>query len=728
MKFNVNGDVPGQKKLLYFFVIILFTFSSFYLSAQTPSESKALDKVLDGKWYGVMEAQGRKIPIFFRIRQNEKLQYDGLLSSGAYKGPIDSIEYNKGDVKFIMSQIGAGFEGKMDPLKKKLVGKWKQAGAAIDLTLDKIDQIPVNDPRLAPPPPKKVVLGEEASNALKGKWYGVLELPQKKIPLLATITSDEKFQCEGILNETHPLGPNIPMDNIEYKNGNVKFSSSEIGAMIEGNMDTGKTKITGTFYQGGLTLPFTLEKVDKIPENDPRLAHKLPKKIFLDEDGAKTLEGKWYGILSETQEKKTPLVYSIIIKEKLQCEGILSGPLSKVAVDEIQYKNGDVKFGISEVGAVFEGKIDPGKTKITGSFAQGGKNFPLILEKIANDDPRLTHKRPQTPQKPYPYDEEEVTIENKTANVTLSGTLTTPREKGPFPAALLITGSGAQDRDETLYDHRPFLVLSDYLTRRGIAVLRVDDRGTGKSTGIFAKATTLDYAADTKACFEFLLKHPKINSQKIGLIGHSEGGLVAPFVASETPQVSFVVLMAGMGIKGDDFMTLQRIALQTANGAKQEDIDFWIELAKKLDRIVIENENIDTRISKLKEFVSKTSLPEKQQKGIVSDSLFYSPWYRQLLTLDPVPAWKKVKCPVLALNGEKDMQVPYKENLGSIENALTSGGNKNVTIKHFPHLNHLFQTASSGVVEEYVTIEETIAPVVLEAIADWIKTTVMCLK
>jgi hypothetical protein len=364
---------------------------------------------------------------------------------------------------------------------------------------------------------------------------------------------------------------------------------------------------------------------------------------------------------------------------------------------------------------------------MAGQFKQGGFTLPLTLKKT---DKPTEVKRPQEPKKPYPYVEEEVSYENKKAGVKLAGTLTLPQGKGPFPAVLLITGSGAQDRNEAILGHKPFLVLADHLTRKGIAVLRVDDRGVGGSTGNVSQATSEDFAGDALAGVEFLKSRKEINPKKIGLIGHSEGGIVAPMAAVKSKDIAFIVLMAGTGLTGEEILYLQGELISRAAGAHLLDVAAQRRLQEQMFAVVLSETDNARAEKKLREIlaeeVSKLSEEEKKAAGSASGAMeaqiksVLSPWFRFFLTYDPKPTLRKVKCPVLAINGEKDLQVPPKENLRAIEEALKAGRNKDFTIKELPKLNHLFQTCTTGSLSEYSQIEETIAPVALETIADWI--------
>jgi len=326
-------------------------------------------------------------------------------------------------------------------------------------------------------------------------------------------------------------------------------------------------------------------------------------------------------------------------------------------------------------------------------------------------------KRPQNPARPYPYRDQEVTFENRVQSVTLAATLTIPQGDGPFPAVLLITGSGPQDRDETLLGHKPFLVLADYLTRHGIAVLRADDRGTGKSTGVFGNATTADFATDVEAGFSYLKTRTEVDPHKIGLVGHSEGGVIAPMVAARNKDVAYIVMMAGTGVSGDQVLVAQGEAIELANG--KDPAEAAKDAAKKKEMIaLVETEKDPDNLEKeLKEKMTG-DIPEPQIGTAIQQ--LTSPWFRYFMTYDPAIALRKVTCPVLAINGSLDKQVLPKQNLPAIRQALQESGNKHVEIDELPGLNHLFQTAKTGSTAEYAQIEETMSPVALEKISTWI--------
>jgi fermentation-respiration switch protein FrsA (DUF1100 family) len=352
---------------------------------------------------------------------------------------------------------------------------------------------------------------------------------------------------------------------------------------------------------------------------------------------------------------------------------------------------------------------DDGAT-ISGDFTQGPGKLTFTLRRNTTGKPAVVAApRPQEPKPPYPYNDDEVTIENSAAGVRLAGTLTTPKTGGGYPVVILISGSGQQDRNETIFGHKPFLVLADYLTRRGIGVLRMDDRGIGGTTGNPALATSEDIAGDVLAAVTFLKTYASTNRSRVGLVGHSEGGLIAPMVATRSKDVAFEVLLAGTGVTGEQILYEQAATLAQSQGATADQIAQRRAMQEQLYGIL----KSETDVAVMRERIRAIN-------GEASARALTSPWFRFFLTYDPAVALRTVTIPTLALNGEKDVQVPFKQNLPAIEAALKAGGNTDVTVRSFPNLNHLFQTSRTGLPAEYAQIEETMAPVVLETIADWI--------
>ncbi len=449
--------------------------------------------------------------------------------------------------------------------------------------------------------------------------------------------------------------------------------------------------------------------------------------------GAKSpsLEGAWLGSLKVSPTASLRIVFNIQAKPDGSFSGTLDSPDQGgmgITISQISVEKEQVKVEVKVIGGGFEGVLNAEGSEMAGQWKQGGAALDVVMKRV-KEAPKL--RRPQEPKKPYPYIDEEVTYQNAQGGFVLAGTLTIPRTGQPFPAVVLITGSGLQDRDESVFGHRPFLVLADYLTRRGIAVLRVDDRGIGGSKGDAAQATSEDFAQDVLAGVAYLKTRKEIDPKRIGLIGHSEGGTIAPLVAVQSPDVAFIVLMAGTGVKGDAILEFQIATLLKMGGADQAVIDAALKSQRRVVDIATHESDPNVAREKIRKIIDEfaAGLDEKQKEGMkYSDEMVSaqagmatSKWLRYFVTHDPQETLRKVKCPVLAINGELDKQVPPRMNLPAIEQALREGGNTHFVVKELPGLNHLFQTAKTGNIDEYAKIEETLSPVALETIGKWIE-------
>ncbi len=440
---------------------------------------------------------------------------------------------------------------------------------------------------------------------------------------------------------------------------------------------------------------------------------------------AQEITGDWNGIL-KVQGTQLTLVFHIE-KTETGYSSKMDSPdqgAFGIPVTSTSFENDRLKISISNARIEYEGTLEG--EKIIGVFTQAGQPFPMNLTK--GEIIKEEALRPQEPKPPYPYRSENVKFQNADAKITLAGTLTMPQEGSDFPAVILISGSGAQNRDEELMGHKPFLVLSDFLTRNGIAVLRYDDRGTAESTGNFSAATSADFADDVESAFTYLKSRDEINPEKIGLVGHSEGGMIAPMVAARNSDVDFIVLMAGTGIPGDQLLLLQQKLLGEAAGMTENQLAVNDDISKKAFEIIKISANPKRDLS---DFMIETfrNLPQNQIPNGMTESDFVnaqvnqmtSPWMTYFIQYNPTLALQKVSCPVLAINGSKDLQVAPKENLEAIKNALEEGGNSDYKIVEIPGLNHLFQESRTGVISEYATIEQTFSPIALEEILAWIK-------
>jgi pimeloyl-ACP methyl ester carboxylesterase len=439
---------------------------------------------------------------------------------------------------------------------------------------------------------------------------------------------------------------------------------------------------------------------------------------------AKTIAGLWQGPI-KVGKGEVDMFFEFTREADQSWSGtwtVLKSFILGDRLDKVTFMDGNVYLERKPVKAVFEGKLSKDGTEIVGQWKQGRMPVPLTLKRC---------RRPQTPAKPFPYQVEDIIFENKKAHVKLAGTLTLPKSRKPVPAVVFIHGSGPQDRDEHLAGHRPFLLLADYLARRGVAVLRYDKRGIGQSTGRDTNPAFEDFAADALAGLNYLRGRKEIDPARTGLLGHSEGGGIAPLLASRTPHVAFVVIMAGQGITGEEVILTQVEEIMQKSGLDAPTRARGLGLQKKLLAVVLQEKDDMAALKKLKAVLSE-ELARWAKEGVKDVKatqahveaqlpIMIIPAYRTFLAYDPRPALRKVRCPVLTLNGEKDTQVIARKNLPAIARALREGGNKDMTVKSFPGLNHMFQTCQSGLVDEYPLIEETMSPAVLKMVVDWIR-------
>lgn len=427
---------------------------------------------------------------------------------------------------------------------------------------------------------------------------------------------------------------------------------------------------------------------------------------------AQDVVGEWHGTLADaTAELRLGL--EITAKPGGGYEGRMISPDQSPAwlpLDGITLQGGRLVIAGSRVAGRFEGQWDAEHQAWVGQWTQGYV-MPLVLLK-GKTEPRL---RPQTPKPPFPYRAEDVSFDGA-PGVRLAGTLTLPEGKGPFPAAILLNGSGPQDRDESFMGHKAFMLLADALTRRGIAVLRTDDRGFGKSTGDFNAATGTDFVTDAQASIAYLRGRREIDGKRIGLIGHSEGGIIAPLVAVADPQVAFVALLGAPGVPSRDLLAAQREAVGRTAGLPPEAVAQNEVTWGRLEEALADAKDLAQGQADAAKVLIDTGMPADTANATVRQ--IASPWYKWFIAYDPRPTLAKLRIPVLAMNGDKDVQVLAKQNLPAIREALKA--NPDATVVELPGLNHLFQTADTGAPVEYARIEETMAPAALDTLADWV--------
>lgn len=439
--------------------------------------------------------------------------------------------------------------------------------------------------------------------------------------------------------------------------------------------------------------------------------------------------GDWGGAL-QVQSIRMTLVFHLKKNSDGSYAATMDSPMQSaydLPMDKTEITDTSIVLTMNAAKAKYVGKPQADGS-LAGEWQQAGKTYPLALRRDFRQP-----ARPQHPIAPYPYATEEVVFDNKKAGIKLAGTLSYPKEKGRYPAVILISGSGAQNRDEEILGHKPFLVIADYLTRAGYAVLRFDDRGYGKSTGNHGMATTADFATDVEAAFAFLEQHAAINPKKIGLIGHSEGGMIAPIVAARQKKVAFIILLAAPGLPMKDLLIQQTRDIGLVQGTDPALLDRSLLLSKAIFETVAADKKqaltVPTLLEKLEPTLAGFSEEERVKLGISHEYLVeqlvmvLTPWMRYALAFDPEVYLSKVKCPVLAINGDKDLQVSVL-NMNTIGDIFEKSKLKQYTLSLAPGLNHLFQHCKTGSPAEYGEIEETFAVEVLEQMAAWMGSTV----
>ena len=443
----------------------------------------------------------------------------------------------------------------------------------------------------------------------------------------------------------------------------------------------------------------------------------LPCSLF-----SQSIEGSWNGIL-KTENFELKIVFNISKSDTLYTATMDSPDQGAkgIPVNKVEFNGTIVKLFVTsamvEYSGVFMGD------KIMGTFKQGSATIPLNLTKRPFEGP----KRPQEPRAPFPYSVQEVSFMSPKAGIELSGTLTLPKDSNPKALVVLISGSGPQNRDEEIMNHKPFLLWADYLTKRGIGVLRFDDRGVGKSGGSFSASTSFDFADDVNSAVDYLRSRGEFKNIKIGLMGHSEGGLIAPIVASKRGDVSFLVLLAAPGVKGSDIIVAQQELIGKASGAPAEEVEKYSKISRELYDIIDKERDNPILKKLLRDFIATNAGEATESQINQQVAAITTPWMLTFLNYDPAESQTKIKIPVIAVNGTKDLQVPYEENLKALEKSfLTAHGNnkdsfdKYVTIMKIEGVNHLFQRSETGLPMEYSKIEETISPEVLEKVTTWI--------
>jgi pimeloyl-ACP methyl ester carboxylesterase len=561
---------------------------------------------------------------------------------------------------------------------------------------------------------------QDMQDPLAGSWRGTLTVPGGALTLVFHFAPGADGSYTGTLDSPDQGTRGIPLGSVSLTEDEVVAPVPSVAGEYKGQL--AGENLSGTWSQGGQSFPLNLERSDET-------AAPAPPATRPDTD----VTGTWMGRLATPGGVQLRVVFHFEEGDDGALRGTLDSPdqgASGIPLGEISGTGSSMTVTVPSVGGTFEGTVSPDRSAIDGTWTQAGMPLPLRLEPVTDEGSLRAPERPQEPERPFPYREENVTFDNPDADVRLAGTLTLPEGDGPFPAAVLISGSGPQNRNEELLGHRPFLVLADHLTRQGIAVLRYDDRGVAESTGDFLTATSDDFASDASAAADYLKSRPEIASSRVGLVGHSEGGLIAPIVATRRPDLGYIVLMAGPGVSGLELIQEQAALISRAAAVDESRIQENLSRQREMFEIVMSDASVDEMREELRQFLrtrlSEMTEEERQESGLSEQTIemqveqISSPWWRFFLSYDPRPTLEKVSCPVLAITGEKDLQVAPYQNLPEIEKALKKGGNKKYRIVEMEGLNHLFQPSETGAPSEYSQIETTFSPEAMEEIANWI--------
>lgn len=541
-----------------------------------------------------------------------------------------------------------------------------------------------------------------------GRWQGTLEpAPGVSLRVQFDVTRGAGG-LQAVMRSLDQGGQPLAASAAEFAGNRLTLTFATIQGGFTGALSSDGQTLSGTWTQGAGKLPLTLHRI--ATEAAPVPA------------AERWVLGDWMGTLRPAPGVALQLRLDV---SRDPAGGLAATLISmdqgntRQAATVVTVRGNDVTVAFPTYS--FAGQRSADGSTIQGEWTQNGQQWPLALKRVMvnGQQPQPSHSagaedRPQRPRPPFPYRSIAVAVPS-VDQIKLAGTLTVPKGAGPFPAAILIAGSGPNDRNEDVAGHAIFWVLADYLSRHGLAVLRMDKRGIGQSGGNARTATTEDYVTDVKADLAYLRRQPEVKANQIGLIGHSEGGLIAPMVASQEP-VAFVVLMAGPGESGEDVIVDQVKAMDAARGLSAAQV----ERAGAVERNILDVVKSAPSAAAVPEAISDAVAAGTIPKGNYQAQMgaLASPWYHEFLRLDPTPYLEKLRCPVLAMIGSKDVQVPAATNLPKLRRALAADPRAEVV--EMPGLNHLFQPASTGLPAEYASIPTTIAPAALQRIASFI--------
>ena len=536
-----------------------------------------------------------------------------------------------------------------------------------------------------------------------------MQVGETELRLVLHLSKDAQGAWQAKVDSLNQAVYGMEASKVAYQEGALRFEIASVGAKFDGKIQPDHRTLRGVWEQGGMGLPLKFEK--RAAGAEARAAANSISKA----------EGTWQGAI-EVANMRMRLQLHIAHDEKgqlLASVDSLDQGIQGIPATQVSEKDGQLKLAIDTFQAEYHGTLSGNKNEITGTWTQNDAAEKLDFRRSSKP---LELRRPQNPVKPYPYKEEEVSFASAEGKATLAATLTIPQGAGPFPGVVFIGGSGRTDRDESIAGHKPFLVLADALTRQGIAVLRYDKRGTAQSAGDYEQASMQDFAADAQAAFAFLTSRKEIDLKRTGVLGHSEGGILAAMVAARGNDVNWLVLLAAPAATGERTLLKQSELIARTGGLPEEQIAHSQQLDRMAYAAVRSEKGPAALEARLKELVEKSGLNGAMPPAALQEQmrLMTTPWFREFLDFDPEPVFAQLKCPVLALNGDRDLQVDADDTVPLLRNAYEKSGNKDFTVAQISGVNHLFQHAPSGSPALYGAIEETIAPEVLKAIEHWL--------
>jgi uncharacterized protein len=544
---------------------------------------------------------------------------------------------------------------------------------------------------------------------LEGDWAGTLQVGETELQLVLHLSRDAQGQWHAKLDSLNQSVFGMEASSVTHEEDALHFEIASVGAKFQGKIQPDHRTIRGVWEQSGGGLPLKFEK--RSASAGSRAAAAAVSKA----------EGTWQGAIEVTNMRmRLQMHVSHDDKGKLLAsvdsldQGIQGIPASKVTE-----ANGELSFEIPTFQAEYHGTLNASRNEISGEWTQNDSVEKLDFRR--SDQP-LEVRRPQNPAKPYPYSVAEISFSSGDSKTTLAATLTIPAGTGPFPAALFIGGSGPTDRDETVAGHKPFLVLADLLTKKGLAVLRYDKRGTGQSSGNYEQASLSDLRGDAQAALNYLKSRKEVDPKRVGILAHSEGGILASQIAAKAGDLDWLVLLATPATTGERTLLRQSELVARTGGLPEEQIARSQQFDRMAYAAVREAKSATALEAKLNDLVEKSGLSASMPAAALQAQirLMTTPWFRQYLDFDPAPLMEQIKCPVLALNGDRDLQVDANDTVPLLRQAYEKSGNKDFTVMEIEGVNHLFQKAQSGSPALYGAIEETIAPEVLNAVGSWL--------